>query len=161
MQLFSNWEFAVSKIREHLEIIAPVRGNLIEGLQQIQEQEGYISDNAIKACAEHFGMPEVDVEGVVTFYAYFKRNKPGKYHITVCDGTACHIKGAPLIMEWISNELGISGGETDGEGMFSMETVACMGCCSLAPVMSINGRIYGNLDRKQLLRILKGYQKED
>lgn len=146
--------------RMYLKEIPAQAGNLIAALQRIQEEEGYISDEALADCAAHFGLPEVEAEGVVSFYAQFKRVKPGLNHITLCDGTACHIKGTPLIMEWISNELGIGSGETDGEGLFSMETVACIGCCSLAPVMNINGRIYGNLDRKKLLKILKRLRRE-
>lgn len=150
----------MSETNKYLQEIPRIRGNLIEGLQQAQEHEGYISDETIKICSEYFKMPEVQVEGVVSFYAQFKRVQPGKYHITLCDGTACHIKGTPLIMDWISTDLGIGDGETDENGLFSLETVACIGCCSLAPVMSVNGKIYGNLDRKQVLRILKSYRKE-
>jgi len=144
----------------YLKDIPAERGNLIAALQLIQEREGYISDEAFADCADYFGMPPVEVEGVLSFYAQFKRVKPGFNHITVCDGTACHIKGTPLILEWIANELGIGDGETDAEGLFSIETVACIGCCSLAPVMSVNGRIHGNLDRKKLLKILKQLRKE-
>ena len=100
------------------------------------------------------------VEGVVRFYAQFKRVKPGKYQISLCDGTACHIKGTPLIMDWVATELGINDGQTDDDGLFSLETVACLGCCSLAPVLSVNGEIFGNLDRKRTLRILKQFRKQ-
>ena len=100
----------------------------------------------------------MEVEGVLTFYAQFKRVKPGRFQIAVCDGTACHIKGAPLIQEWIRQAIGVAPGETDAEGRFSVEAVACLGCCSLAPVMSINGRVYGKLDRRELNRILKEYK---
>ena len=139
--------------------IASDRCNLIKGLQSIQEANGYISEGAITAVAQYFSVPEVEVEGVVSFYAQFKRNKPGKYQISVCDGTACHIKGSVLILDWISTELGIRDGETDASGIFSLETVACLGCCSLAPVMSINGKVFGKLDRKSTLKILKEYRK--
>lgn len=146
--------------RSYLKKIPAERGNLIAALQRIQEEEGYISDAALDDCSEYFEMPPVDVEGVVSFYAQFKRVKPGYHHITVCDGTACHIKGTPLILEWIANELKIGDGETDEQGLFSLETVACIGCCSLAPVMSVNGTIHGNLDRKKLLKTLKRLRKE-
>ena len=132
-------------------------GNLIKGLQAIQAAYGYVSDDAIRAAAEYFGRPEADVEGVISFYAQFKRVKPGKYQIAVCDGTACHIKGAPQVHEWLKQELGLNPGETDAEGLFSVETVACLGCCSLAPVISINGRVYAKLDRKNLKKILQEY----
>ena len=142
----------------YLKEIDSSRTYLIKGLQTIQGHEGYISDDAILAVAEHFSVPDVGVEGVVSFYAQFKRSKPGKYRISVCDGTACHIKGSTMILDWISTELGIRDGETDAEGLFSIETVACLGCCSLAPVLSINGKVYGKLDRKATIKILKEYR---
>jgi NADH:ubiquinone oxidoreductase subunit E len=132
-------------------------GNLIKGLQAIQQVFGYISDEAILTAAEYFNRPVADVEGVVTFYAQFKRVKPGKYKIAVCDGTACHLKGAPLIHTWLEQEFGLKPGETTADGLFSLETVACLGCCSLAPVLSINGKVYGKLERRTMVKILKEY----
>jgi NADH:ubiquinone oxidoreductase subunit E len=135
------------------------RSNVIKALQTLQHQEGYISDEGIRSIADYFSIPPVEVEGIVSFYAQFKRIKPGKFVICVCDGTACHIKGASLVTNWISDELGIRGGETDQQGLFSLEVVACLGCCSLAPVISINGKVFGNLNRKKLIRILKKHRK--
>lgn len=149
----------MSTMSASLKKIEPDRSNLIKALQAVQEEEGYLSNEAITEVAKHFTVSPVEVEGVVSFYAQFKRVKPGKYKISVCDGTACHIKGASLVTGWISDELGIKGGETDKEGLFSLEIVACLGCCSLAPVISINGKVYGNLDRKGLLKILKDHRK--
>lgn len=135
------------------------KSNIIKALQLFQEKEGFVSDDSIKAIAEHFSVAPVEIEGVLTFYSQFKRVKPGKYIIAVCDGTACHIKGSNLIENWIVDELKIRTGETDATDTFSLESVACLGCCSLAPVVSINGKVYGKLDRKELLKILKKYQK--
>ena len=140
-----------------LKQIDPESSNLIKGLQQIQAVEGYVSDDAIRAAAEYFNIPEVEVEGVLSFYAQFKRVKPGKFQISVCDGTACHLKGAPLVHEWLYQDLKLKPGETSPDGLFSLETVACLGCCSLAPVMSVNGRVYGKLERKTMMKILKEY----
>jgi NADH:ubiquinone oxidoreductase subunit E len=136
------------------------KGDLIKALQLVQEKEGYVSDDAIRAVAKALSAPEAEVEGVLSFYAQFKRVKPGKHQISACDGTACHIKGSTLILEWISGELGIKSGETTKDGLFSLSTVACLGCCSLAPVMSVNGKVYGKLDRKKLVAILKDYAKQ-
>jgi NADH:ubiquinone oxidoreductase subunit E len=144
----------------YLDQLESSKGNLIKGLQLVQEKEGYLSDSALESCGTYFGVPAAEVEGVVSFYAQFKRVKPGKYKISMCDGTACHIKGTPLIMDWISTALGIDDGETDEDGLFSLETVACLGCCSLAPVLSVNGEIFGNLDRKRTLRLLKQFKKQ-
>lgn len=145
----------------YLKQITPEKGNIIRGLQKIQQEEGYLSQEALNTCEKYFHIPPAEVEGVVTFYSQFKRIKPGKFRISVCDGTACHIKGTPLIMKWISTELGIEDGQTDKSGLFSLETVACLGCCSLAPVLSVNGQIFGNLNRKSTLRILKQFRKAE
>ena len=145
---------------EYLKSLRTDKTFLIKGLQKIQKKEGFISDDAIRACAEYFSQPLVDVEGVVSFYAQFKRSAPGKYHLTVCDGTACHIKGATLVLDWISADLGIKDGEVTANELFSIETVACLGCCSLAPVIGVNGKVFGKLDRKATLKLLKDFSKK-
>lgn len=136
------------------------RSTLISCLQNIQAKNGFISDQDIIDTAEDYNISIVDVEGVISFYAQFKRVKPGRFKILICDGTACHIKGSSLVENWVSDELGIKDGETDNDGVFTLESVACLGCCSLAPVLSVNGKVYGNLDRKKLLSILKKYKQE-
>jgi NADH-quinone oxidoreductase E subunit len=134
------------------------RSNLIKAIQMVQQKRGYISDQAIKDISEYFEIPTVEVEGVLSFYAQFKRTAPGEYQIAVCDGTACHIKGSSRVKNWLEEELDIEDGQTTEDGLFSMETVACLGCCSLAPVVSINGKVYGKLDRKKLLKIIDDYR---
>ena len=145
-------------IKEVLNSLEQDSSNLIKALQLVQEKEGYVSDEAIQKIADYFDIPPIEVEGVVTFYTQFKRSKPGKHIICVCDGTACHIKGSSLVKNWLEEDLGIKENETDAEGFFSLEVVACLGCCSLAPVVSIDGKVYGNLDRKKLLKIIKEYR---
>ncbi|MBO8132105.1 MAG: NAD(P)H-dependent oxidoreductase subunit E [Candidatus Marinimicrobia bacterium] len=143
---------------EIIKQISKEKSNLIKALQLIQQNEGYISNDSIKTIAEYFNLAPVEVEGVVSFYTQFKRQKPGKYHILICDGTACHIKGSKLIKEWIDEEINLNN-KNEFEGLFSVEIVACLGCCSLAPVISINGKVYGKLDRKSLIKILKRYKR--
>lgn len=150
----------MAQINTLLDSFEKDRSYVIKALQTLQEKEGYISDEGIQSIAEYFEVPPVEVEGIVSFYAQFKRVKPGRFVIAVCDGTACHIKGASLVSNWISDEIGIKGGETDEEGVFSLDIVACLGCCSLAPVISINGKVFGNLDRKKLMKIIKKYRKK-
>jgi len=142
----------------YLSGVSPETSNLIKALQLVQAKEGYVSDEAISGVAAHFKLAPVEVEGVLTFYAQFKRTKPGRFQISLCDGTACHIKGSNEVCNWVSRELGIAPGETDAEGRFSLATVACLGCCSLAPVMSINGTVYGRLDRKKVIDIIKEFR---
>ena len=134
--------------------------NLIKALQLAQKKEGYISDESLREIADYLSIPPVEVEGVVSFYAQFKRTKPGQFIISVCDGTACHIKGSEQVKNWITEELGIEDGETDEEDLFSLETVACLGCCSLAPVIAVNGKVHGNLTRKKLKKTLQNYREE-
>ncbi|MGM0445339.1 MAG: NADH-quinone oxidoreductase subunit NuoE [Bacillota bacterium] len=143
---------------ELLESLEKDRSNLIKAIQMVQKKRGYVSNESIKNISKYFDIPTVEVEGVLTFYAQFKRTAPGEYKIAVCDGTACHIKGSSRVKNWVIEELGIDDGETTEDGLFSMETVACLGCCSLAPVVSINGKVYGKLDRKSLLKIIKDYK---
>ncbi|MEG1979370.1 MAG: NAD(P)H-dependent oxidoreductase subunit E [Victivallaceae bacterium] len=134
--------------------------NLIKGLQLVQTTEGFVSDEALCAVAAYFDKPVVEVEGVISFYAQFKRKKPGKYRISVCDGTACHIKGSEKVLDWVTSELNLKDGETTADGVFSLETVACLGCCSLAPVMSINGEIFAKLDRRKTMKILQEHRNK-
>ncbi|MCI7643516.1 MAG: NAD(P)H-dependent oxidoreductase subunit E [Lentisphaeria bacterium] len=134
--------------------------NLIKGLQLVQTTEGFVSDEALRAVAAYFDKPVVEVEGVISFYAQFKRKKPGKYRISVCDGTACHIKGSEKVLDWVTSELNLKDGETTSDGLFSLETVACLGCCSLAPVMSINGEIFAKLDRRKTMKILQEHRNK-
>ncbi len=134
--------------------------NVIRGLQAIQAATGWLSDEALVFCSKYFNIPLVEVEGVVSFYAQFKRQQPGRCQIAVCDGTACHIKGTPQVVEWLEADLKIKDGETDKNGLFSMETVACLGCCSLAPVIAVNGKIHGHLTKKSLTYLLKNYREE-
>ena len=144
----------------YLSAVESVPGNLIKGLQLIQSKAGYLPDAGIRAAAEYFRIPVVEVEGVVTFYAQFKRVKPGRHQIAACDGTACHIKGSEQVREWLRQELGIDSGETTADGVFSLNTVAGLGCCSLAPVISIDGKVHGKLDRRKLAAILKEYREK-
>jgi NADH:ubiquinone oxidoreductase subunit E len=145
---------------EYLKELEPQKKNLIKGLQKIQEIEGYVSNEALAACSQYFGSSLADAEGVVSFYSQFRRTAPGKYKVNICDGTACHIKGSGLIEEWIGEEIGIKSGETDDERLFSLNSVSCLGCCSLAPVIAVNGEVFANMDRKKTIRLLKNLKRQ-
>lgn len=134
--------------------------NLIQGLQAVQSREGFVSKRSIAALAQYFSTPEANVEDVLSFYAQFKRSRPARFRIAVCDGTACHVKGSLQILDWISAELRIKSGETDEKGLFSLEPSGCLGCCHLAPAMSINGKIFGKLDRQTTIKILKDHRSQ-
>lgn len=136
------------------------RENLIPLLQEIQENQGYISRESVKLVGKHLRLATSKIFGVATFYNQFRFNAPGKYHIQVCRGTACHVKGSINVLDAVCRELKIKPGETTRDGLFSLEIVACLGACGLAPLISVNGEFYANMDNKKLKKILKLYKKE-
>lgn len=135
------------------------RGALIPLLQSAQETYGYIPKQAIYEIAGVTGIPPAEVYGVVTFYAQFRLEPQGRYVIRLCTGTACHVNGAPMLEETIEEVLGLKRGETDGERLFTLESVACIGCCSLSPVIMVNDETFGKLDARKLRRLLKRFKK--
>lgn len=134
-------------------------GELIPLLQSAQDHYGYIPRHAIKHIANVINVPESQIYGVITFYSQFRLSPMGKNVIKVCVGTACHVSGAKLIVDTLQDELGVEVGETTSDGLFSLFTVACLGCCSLSPVMMINDQTYGNLDPSQARKIVKKIQR--
>ena len=121
------------------------RGNLIPILQMIQEKLAYLPIEALKIVAEHLEITISDVYGVATFYNQFRFQPPGKYPIKVCLGTACHVRAGDIILENFERKLGISDGETTPDREFSIERVACVGCCALAPVAVIGETVHGHM----------------
>ena len=146
-----------------LEKYAKVPGSLITILQKAQEIYGYLSPDAINYISECTGIAPAKIYGVATFYAQFRLEPIGKYLIMLCKGTACHVNGSELISSAVTDELGIEDGQTTEDGLFSLKHVACLGCCSLSPVMMINGNTYGSLTpdkAKKVLRQLAAEAKE-
>lgn len=134
-------------------------GALIPLLQSAQDSYGYIPEKAIHYIGEVVNIPASDIYGVITFYAQFRLKPLGKNVIRICEGTACHVNGAKNILKVLQNELGISVGETTEDGNFTLQSVACLGCCSLAPVIMINEETYGNLDNDKTKKVLKKYRE--
>ena len=130
-------------------------GSLIILLQSAQESYGYIPEKAIYYISELLNIPAADIYGVITFYSQFRLKPMGKNLIRICEGTACHVNNAKALLSCFRDELGISVGETSDDGLFTLQSVACLGCCSLAPVIMINDTTYGNLDKTKLKKILK------
>jgi len=130
---------------------------LLSILQNIQQKEGYLSPEIIKEVAEKINLPLSKVYGVATFYSQFRLKPRGKNIIRVCLGTACHVRGGKRILETIENELGIKDGETTPDGRFTLESVACIGACGLAPVMMINNDTYGRLTPDKISGVLSRY----
>ena len=138
-----------------LDEYAKVEGSLITILQKAQEIYGYLPIDVIYHVAEATGNSPAKVLGVATFYTQFRLQPIGKYLIMQCQGTACHVNGSERIASAITEELGIKDGETTGDGLFTLSNVACLGCCSLSPVMMINGETYGTLTPEKTVRILR------
>jgi NADH-quinone oxidoreductase subunit E len=135
-------------------------GMLIPLLQAAQDTYGYIPPIAIEQIAEVTGIPAAEVYGVITFYKQFRLQPLGKYVIKMCKGTACHVSGADMIAQTIEDELGIGPDDTSEDGMFTFLVVACLGCCSLAPVVMINDQTYGRLNPEKIRKVLRRYRKE-
>ena len=136
-----------------------VQGALMPVLQQAQDIYGYLPIEAQKMIAEGLGIPLEEVYGVVTFYSQFHLNPKGRYEIAVCMGTACYVKGAGQILERLESRLSIECGDVTPDGEFSLEATRCLGACGLAPVMTINGEVFGRLIPSDVDRILKDYQR--
>jgi len=135
--------------------------NLIGMLQAVHSYAGYLSYEAISLIASQLHMSEHDIFGTASFYAQFKFEKPGKHHIRVCVGTACFVGGGGVILEAAKSKLDIVPGQTTKDGMFSLERVACLGCCALAPVVTIDDEVYGQMNPAKLSRAIdKVYRTE-
>jgi NADH-quinone oxidoreductase subunit E len=157
-------DVSTSVSRDYADIVEKYpreRNYLIPLLQDIQEREGYLPKEGIYQVADYLGLPESKIFGVATFYNQFTLVAPGKYKIQVCRGTACHVKGSGLLLENLETELGIEAGETTRDGLFSIETVACIGACSIAPAITVNGEFYGKLDKKKLLDIVETLRNKE
>lgn len=152
----------LSLINEVLEKYADVDGSLITILQHAQDIYGYLPTDVLYHIAEKIGSTPAKVMGVATFYSQFRLQPVGKYLIMLCQGTACHVNGSERIEKAIKEELGISDGETTEDGLFTLKNVACLGCCSLSPVMMINDETYGRLTPEKAKEILRNFKaKED
>lgn len=145
----------LSLIAGILDEYASVPGSLITILQKAQEVYGYLPTDVMYRIAEATGNSPAKVMGVATFYTQFRLKPVGKYLIMQCQGTACHVNGSERIEAAITEELGIRDGETTEDGLFTLKSVACLGCCSLSPVMMINGETYGTLTPEKTINILR------
>lgn len=136
-------------------------GSLVAVLQDVQEICGYLPEPVMRWLGQELGIKPAKIYGVATFYTQFRLAPVGKYLIMLCQGTACHVNGAERIETAICQELKIKSGETTGDGVFTLDTVACLGCCSLAPVMMINGQAYGPLTPDGAVKIIKDIYKKE
>ncbi|MFW9846118.1 MAG: NAD(P)H-dependent oxidoreductase subunit E [Candidatus Thorarchaeota archaeon] len=134
---------------------------LIPHLQKIQTRLGYIPEEAVKWLAEEMHLSEQEIYGVATFYKNFRFSPPGKHRLKMCLGTACFVQGGESLLSATSKRLGIKPGETSEDGKYSLERVACLGCCALAPVVVADDEVHGNMTQRKMSRLFAKIDKED
>lgn len=142
------------KMQEILNTYVQDKSNLIQILNEVQEYYGYVPEKAMLAISDYLSIPMAEIYGVVTFYARFTLKPKGKYHIAVCLGTACFVKGSEKILDRVKERLGVDVGETTADGKFSIEATRCIGACGLAPVFTVNGEVYGKATVKMMDEVL-------
>lgn len=146
-----NPEHIVRIVEKHSED----RGGLISTLEDIQSKYGYLSEDVLRIVAKRTGHSLVDLFGVATFYKSFSLKPRGKHLISVCLGTACHVRGAPIIAGEFERQLRISAGETTSDNEFTLETVNCLGACALGPMVVVDGHYFSNVNTRKVKQILK------
>ncbi len=137
------------------------QGTLIGLLQDIQEKYGYLPEERLEEVAHELNVPLGRLFSLATFYHSFRLKPLGKHHICVCVGTACHVRGGPAITDTIERDLNVKAGTTSDDGMFTLDTVNCLGACALAPLIMIDNEHHGNMDQKKIKKLLKNYSKEE
>ena len=145
-------------------IVARYRGKKgvsIPLLADIQKTVGYIAEEAVEYVSGKLDLPAAELYGVATFYAMFRMQPEGKHVVRLCRGTSCHVQGSARIGEQLQRHLGITEGETTSDGVFSLQYVACLGCCSLAPVMMVDGEVHGRLTPEKAVDVLESYRTRD
>lgn len=136
------------------------RSALIPLLQDIQDTYGYLPADVLDDLAEKLETSPNEIYAVATFYSMFRFHKPGENRIQACQGTACHVRGAVKVIQKLQDELGIRPGQTTEDEVFDLERVACLGCCALAPVMAVNGKVHGSMTPKKISPILSKFQNK-
>ncbi len=149
------------ELQKVIEKYKDTKGAVIPVLHEAQEIYGYLPIQVQKVVAEGLGVSLAEIYGIVTFYTQFSLNPKGKYNIQLCLGTACYVKGSGQIYDKLKQELGLEKDGTTEDGMFSLESCRCIGACGLAPVMMINGEVYGRLVQDDIPAILKKYRDKE
>ena len=151
-------ESRVAALRRIIDEHRNVDGPLIQVLHRAQDLFGYLPEDVQQIVAEGLGLSPSTVHGVVTFYNFFRTEPRGKHVISICTGTACHVRGAERVIDILKDLIGIDLDETSEDGLFTMQGVRCIGACGLAPVMMIGDEVYGKLDRAKIEEILEQYR---
>ena len=148
---------AAAKIKEICQAHNNDAGELINILHETQNNFGYLPHDVQELIARTLGIPATRVNGVVSFYAFFTEKPKGKHPVSICMGTACYVRGSEKVLEEARKALEIEVGETTPDGVFSLDCLRCVGACGLAPVMTIDGKVYGNVEPGKVRKILEEY----
>ena len=156
-----NTEMIQEFMNKIFEIYLPDKDNLIQILNEVQDEYGYIPEFAQELISKHLNIPKAEIYGVITFYSRFTLEPKGKYTFGVCLGTACYVKGSQKIIDRLQERLKIEAGQTTNDGLFSIDKTRCVGACGLAPVFTVNGEVYGKATVKQLDEVLDKLLEEN
>ena len=137
------------------------RDSLIPLLQDVQDKLGYISEETVVIVGKHLNLPTSKIFGVATFYNQFRFEPKGKYHIQVCRGTACHVLGSSTVLQELEKQLKLKAGQTSKDKLFSLEIVACIGACGLAPVITLNGEFIAKVDSQKIQDLVKNIKEQE
>jgi len=154
-------EIDLGQANEIIDKYINMKGALMPVLQAVQDAYGFLPEDCVQLIAERLNVYPSQIYGVMTFYAQFHLEPRGKYIIRVCMGTACHVKGAGRIADTLSNRLGIGHAETSEDLKFTVEHVACIGACGMAPVIMVNDATYGSMSVQKMEEVVKKYQDMD
>jgi NADH-quinone oxidoreductase subunit E len=146
------------RINDLLNNFSKDRKNLIPILQEVQEKERYLSAGSVSEISDYLRISENDIYSVASFYSQFRFIKPGQHTIKVCQGTACHVRGGARVLETVERELKIKRGQTTDDGKYSLETVACIGACALAPTMVMDSEVHRQMTPQKVVNLLKSGQ---
>ncbi len=147
----------LSRVKDIIAGYPAKRASLIPVLQDIQDSFGYLPEAAIDRLSELADISASEIYGVATFYMQFRFNPPGEHTVRVCQGTACHVRQGRQILNELELRLGITAGQTTADGQFDLERVACLGCCALAPVVAVDGKVYAQVTAKKIPSVLSQY----
>jgi NADH-quinone oxidoreductase subunit E len=145
-------------------ILSPYKGKkgiVVPVLQELQARYGYVSQEAVEAMARELKISENEIFGVATFYAQFRFQPPGKHTLKVCLGTACHVRGAVTVLEELERTLGVASGQTTKDGLFTLETVMCLGCCAQGPMLVVDESYHGNMHPSKVKPLLDAVRTKE
>lgn len=151
---------SMEKLKSLIERHKNEQGSLIGLLQDISEEYGYLPEVMLREVSSEIEVPLSSLFSLATFYTSFRLEEMGRHRICACVGTACHVKGAPKIVESLERELGIMAGETTEDKQFTLETVNCLGACALGPLVVIDGEYHGKVEQKRVSKLLEKYMDE-